>query len=732
MGSRNGTWLSLAAASLFILTPLVFAPSHVYLTNPLEFHMEYFELLGHLTLAAIPTLLVLFIGLAWLPAQGRVKEKSVAVLFAASALIWFQGNVMVWDYGLLTGGKIYFNPYFLVANTAAWSFCMCMAIARSAPIYRHSGWMSCVLIATQILSLSFLLYQQPEIPSFKKYELLQTNKFVYSKNRNVIILLLDGFQSGTFQKIINEDKSFEDIFDGFVYFRDAASAYGNTHLSVLNIMTGQYFDNSVGLEKFKKQAYLSSESLPKALKQLGFEVEYYGYLLWTYVDERVFSNIQYRNHLGLPDLVELLRVTLFRYAPDTLKGAIYNNGKWLFAIDPTHKEQRDGDKNSPRISATNTTPSFSDKDLPVTSSFSDNDLTLRDIRFISDMMKSAAVTKDSAVFKYYHLKGAHRPSLMNEKIQYEAMPPDSDESHERQAKGCLRIVEIFLGELKRLNVFDSSMIFIIADHGDPYKQSLVDKAAPLFLIKKFSAHGKMTISDAPVALSDIRETLFSELGLKGRFNGTSVFDLQPNDKRSRRYLDVASTTGDEFNGPIAEYQITGKVSSSDSWKAVGHIAKKKISKNISGEDLSYFIRRNVNIISKEIFDVSAKDVDEPTFRFGEGWSADMNALQLYVTSDVALITINARSSNTQAAIFLQFKPLDPQNSLSVYLNGTKMADCENCENLRLANVVFNKGGNVLEFRTKKPASKPGSADKETLRYRFSQIRFSADNAIHTV
>ena len=105
----------------------------------------------------------------------------------------------------------------------------------------------------------------PDISDLKRYKIDSSNKFVFSKENNVIILMLDTFQSDVFQEIIVEDESYKDIFEGFIYYRDTLCGFPTTIASAPNFLTGQYFDNSISYPEFLKKAYLSSNSIPMVL-----------------------------------------------------------------------------------------------------------------------------------------------------------------------------------------------------------------------------------------------------------------------------------------------------------------------------------------------------------------------------------------------------------------------------------------------------------------------------------
>ena len=79
--------------------------------------------------------------------------------------------------------------------------------------------------------------------------------FEFSKEQNVIILVLDAFRSDIFQEIIDEDDEYREMFDGFTYYRNAAGGYPHTDASIPLILTGEYYDNSIPRSEFVRTAF---------------------------------------------------------------------------------------------------------------------------------------------------------------------------------------------------------------------------------------------------------------------------------------------------------------------------------------------------------------------------------------------------------------------------------------------------------------------------------------------
>jgi hypothetical protein len=549
MNLKEKIFSSVAVTAFFVFAAFIFAPSQMFLTNVQEFSVLYFELLGYLFIVALPFFLLIAILIIFLPKRLVTHQKIVALLLSLSFLLWLQGNILVWDYGLLTGGKIDFNIYFLIIDAVVWITVFILVLIKSAFLYKHVKFISCLFIVV-LIATSIFSYLRADIPDSKRYEVDVTNEFTFSKEKNVIILLLDMCQSDVFQKIIDEDESYRDIFDGFTYYRDSLAGFPTTYASIPNILTGQYYDNSVPFSEFLERALLSPSSIPKVLTEEGFEVDCFTYQ--RYLDKRVMSNVKEREGVETATLIKIYDAALFRYAPDFLKRYIYNDGEWFLKNLVPRKLFVSSDRTPVNVP-------------PVT--FDEKSLTLEDVAFINDMLTYSDTVDERYIFKFYSLRGCHDPYLLNEELEYEKMR--GVDAYERQAKASLRITSLFLDELKRLEVFDNSTIFVIADHG--VRGDIQGNAYPLFLVKRFNGKGQMTVSDAPVSLSDIPKTIFSELGLEGDFVGESIFDLKDSDSRERRFLyyNWDEDWSKDYLPTMKEYIVSGPVWSSESWRYTG-------------------------------------------------------------------------------------------------------------------------------------------------------------------
>ena len=248
-------------AFLFSFTLVFFAPSSIFFPNRLEFSSTYFEIIIYLILTAAGMIILLMVSLNLLPE--RMFPRGVSLMVALSLLLWLQGNILKWNYGIFDGrdilwdGKIWCG----VIDTTVWCLFLGIALFKPAIFHNRLRNITYALILIQVISLGYTVSRAPQAEGRLFLKIDTRPKYTFSANKNVIILVLDTFQTDVFQEIINEDESIKRVFRDFVYFRNSLGGYPTTWPSVPLILTGRYYINSRPLSEFKKEVHLPTGNL---------------------------------------------------------------------------------------------------------------------------------------------------------------------------------------------------------------------------------------------------------------------------------------------------------------------------------------------------------------------------------------------------------------------------------------------------------------------------------------
>ncbi|MEE9220594.1 MAG: hypothetical protein V3U34_03565, partial [candidate division NC10 bacterium] len=72
----------------------------------------------------------------------------------------------------------------------------------------------------------------------------------FSTEQNVLIVLMDAFQSDLFQELLKEDPSLADEFAGFTFFPDTVGVAASTYLTLPSIHSGQIYKEGMNLQDF--------------------------------------------------------------------------------------------------------------------------------------------------------------------------------------------------------------------------------------------------------------------------------------------------------------------------------------------------------------------------------------------------------------------------------------------------------------------------------------------------
>lgn len=163
-------------------------------------------------------------------------------------------------------------------------------------------------------------------------------------------------------------------------------------------------------------------------------------------------------------------------------------------------------------------------------------------------------------FRFIHVDGGHVPFIYNEKV--EEIPEESG-SYEDNLKACLTITKAYLEKLKDGDVYDNSVIVVMADHGynwlDPH-----GRQNPAFFVKGVNEKHDFAVSDAPISFEDLQEA-YQRL-LDGA-ESDSIFEWESGDQRERRFLFYEYLKEDY----MVEYMQPGQAHDTEAMYETGNI-----------------------------------------------------------------------------------------------------------------------------------------------------------------
>jgi hypothetical protein len=376
----------------------------------------------------------------------------------------------------------------------------------------------------------------------------------FHPDQNVIHIVVDGFQSDVFDFLVaspHGSNHFRESLSGFTFYRETLGVFPYTRFSIPAYLSGRIFLNRVTKDEFIGEALSGDNILNQAVKE-GFQLDIAtagGYPAAAYrhassdhlydIDTHALSRPNYYQATLLIDL------SLFRSVPHSVKPAVYRNQNWLLSS------------------------AFSDSDEMRHGYF-------RSTVFLHDLINYATTGREEPVYKLIHVMNTHNPMVVDANCRYRGRGFGSTRvTLTHQSMCTLNTLNTLLDSLKRVGVYDSSLIIIHGDHGGwventrrgpPIKLPngelapdwIKSLASPLLAIKLPGRQGKLEVSNQLTSLLQLPDTISDIMGWSAKFGFSSIAggeDMQP---RSFYYYDWKKDAWTaERTGKILQFQITG-------------------------------------------------------------------------------------------------------------------------------------------------------------------------------
>ena len=542
--------------------PQDFSP--IYVTNAEEMQVGFYSLGFHYLLPSVVSGAILVLSGLALPAGPR--RCYIAVLGGIGGLLWLQADLLLWGYGPLDGSFIDWprESWKGYVDTSIWLAVLVAAVCWRRQLVPRVIQAVLLLLAIQLGSLlllnpwSALVKKTP--PSMVKLDL--PDRLVrFSASHNIIHIVLDGFQSDVFEELVEGSEHYREHFNGFTFFREATTSTRVTHLSFPSFIGASTYENQIHAGIYRRQIF-EGKNIVRTLADAGYQIDVASGVPWL---AQLHTGAKY---YGIPfpfrekakieqwHAAFLLDLSLFRLAPHFIKRTIYNQQAWLLS------------SMTPGLAGTHYRH------------FSDNE-------FFRRFTRESSLGRETPVYKLVHLLTPHPPLVVNESNLPARKPLKNTREHaRRQSAHSLQWVFQFLDKLRKLSIYDSSIIIVQSDHGSSLGFKLQNRsgqwinsrnsslrisgaALPLLLVKPSLSEGPLQISGAQVELNDLPATIVALLDLPGNFGGKNIFEVEKGDHRKRTYArgmvnrDVSRRTG--FFTALQEYVISGSVFAEASW-----------------------------------------------------------------------------------------------------------------------------------------------------------------------
>ncbi len=562
-GTRRLRILLTVLAFYAVALPLLFAgPLGLYCANQLEFKSG----IGDIFFPELPSALVgiglLAIIFSWaLPV--RALHALHVVCFSLSACFYAQGVLLVWEYGQFDGapidwGKLHWRAYvdwgLWIALGVSAAFFYSRNVAKSLSLFLF-------LLLIQLISGLIPAFRQP--PHFHKEITIPDLRrvFDFSPEKNVVMILLDEFSSAAFDKLHSSSAEYQELFRGFTFYRNTAGLFPTTYPSLPAILSGEIIKKDESISAHLKERM--PQSLPAKFQAAGYSSSVITFhpLCGSLPVDACLSLSQVIGHsvkrMERAQLLQLIDLSLFRYAPHTIKHTIHNDDSWLLQ---GLGEKRKG------------APLFLDSE-----------------DFTKTFLREAQADSKVPTFKFFHLMIPHAPYRRGPECEFKKVRGRKiEEAYLDNARCGLKLTADVLEKLRTLNIFDNSLIVILADHGTyvpigEFKKSKeiangVRRSWALFLMHRpGQALSTLQISEDPLQLTDVPAMVASQLALEGSAsNFMSAIQSMPG--RTRTYYHYQWENAywqNDLLPPLTEYKIQGHVYDPAAWTRVTPKGKKE-------------------------------------------------------------------------------------------------------------------------------------------------------------
>ena len=524
------------AFTIFMYEPII-----LYASNKSDLWFDFKTMLSPVIILFAISLVFLILFFTILKKLSK-KDKVYNIILVISFIIYFasyiQGNYLLKNLPALDGTTIAWKG-FLVQNLITlliWvviisAYIISIKKFKFEKVLNISGKIAiAVFIMLLASSLSTMLTTKKMF--MKKYPILVTEKNYakFSEDKNFIIFLIDAVDSQKFNSAL-ENSPYKDYFKDFTYYPDTISYYLFTRDSIPLILTGKPNHNEDDFYAYYNKAFDNSPLINELIDK-DYDINIYDYeLIWTTEKGRVVSNTEeVSNQVDLIHFAKCnLKYVAYKYLPYSLKKYAHIE-RMNFNYSKISSDEFENGYSWDNINNYN-------------------------------MIKNAIVTKEPRKnFKFIHTNGAHVPYNMDENLNRIS---EKKGTYEKEINASIKLVGSYIDLLKENNLYDNSVIILLADHGYA-GGNRIGRQNPILYIKGFNEKNKqMIISDKKLSHLDLIDS-YTDL-----MNGKKSVDLFKNisNERKRTFIYYAFTKENnmieyETNGHAWENELvrkTGKV-----------------------------------------------------------------------------------------------------------------------------------------------------------------------------
>lgn len=523
----------------FAFTLIIFGPYEIFIGNLSNFEFTFKDFWWMPVIVAVVYLIIMTCIFSVLP--DKFCNICNILIFSFTLCCYIQAMLLNFEMNTFTGENISWSTKTVISNLIIWLVILIFVI--TLPWLAKKDWKVIVQIAAgtlvvmQMVALVFLLFTTKVLEEKGSYGYVsQRNMLDLSKNKNVIVFLVDFFDARTMDAILTNDPDFLDPLDGFTYFVNATSVHSRTYPSITYLLTGNICHFDKPPLEWVNEASDQSSFLPTLSKN---NIDIGLYTGKSYLGDSIKKLMSNYESAKPPlsffrTMKYLAKMILYRDLPYAIKQRFrYDSADIninIFKEDSDVSEKKNKEKFQWFVDEW-----FYEKVIDEKVKISDN----------------------AGCFRFYHLAGPHLN--LSDPVPH--------------AIRAMEIIYEYLRQMKELDIYEQSTILIITDHGNSGGGKTLDMphgtAVPIYFVKPSnSSDTKLRVSSAPVSHTEFIPTVLN--GFLLPFNdGRTVFDIEEREERNRYYYYSALHSDEEGEIELREYLVNDDARSADSYHFTG-------------------------------------------------------------------------------------------------------------------------------------------------------------------
>jgi len=459
----------LIVASACALTLVVSPPLTYYLLGFDQSSVSFLKFTSLLGCAATLTTLLLY-GL--IEVSSKFRNKILIGLTLITFIIFAESNIVIVGYPSFDGEIVewdeYKSKYFEEIIVLIVMLGMLILIRDKFVEYCPRIGMGLVVIQA-IFTLCLLPYMNDlSIDTLFEDKFIDeaVEREVLSRNKNIVILIIDTLQSQPAFSTLENDELLKNSFSGFTQYINASTEYPFTNLSVPAILTGKPYLNDQKYKAYLLDSYFSEESILHNAMKAGYYVELTRWGIATPIpyDSSLYSNRVEQNSFSYTDIKPYVLTGLYSILPHwgRVKVHQYLSSELLSGTtDSNYSFHRRARNAKPQLI-------------------------------------------DQKVLKLIHLKGLHVPLsrygsqgvLENDKG---TITPNK-EKYLSLTRSILEDIHYYIGQMKQWGVYENSTIMVLGDHGSGLQRISFDIPRHWIKSGELAIEGALQLTAMPAAL----------------------------------------------------------------------------------------------------------------------------------------------------------------------------------------------------------------------------------------